>query len=72
VYSVSWNLRPFKANFISGKSQKSFWAKSGNRGLFHFINRFWAREHLVSWSIDMVENLIVGPKFRYFSMHSFT
>jgi hypothetical protein len=27
--SVSWNLRPFKADFIFGNSQKSFGAKSG-------------------------------------------
>jgi hypothetical protein len=29
--SLSWNLRPFKADFISGNSQKSFVAKSGKR-----------------------------------------
>jgi len=37
--------------------------------MFHFSNRFLGqklldRERLVSWSIVMVENPIVGPKFR--------
>jgi hypothetical protein len=45
--------------------------------VFYFSNRFWGqkrldRERLVSWSIVMVENPIVGPKFRHFSKHSFT
>jgi hypothetical protein len=39
--------------------------------VFHFINRFLGHELLdteclVSWSIVMVENPIVGPKFRPF------
>jgi hypothetical protein len=38
---------------------------------------FWAkklldRELLVSWSIVMVENPIVGLNFRHFFTHSFT
>jgi hypothetical protein len=27
--SVSWNLRPFKADFVLGNSQKSYGAKTG-------------------------------------------
>jgi hypothetical protein len=50
-----------------------------NRGIwwiFHFGNLFLGqklldRECLMSWSIVMVENPIVGPKFRPFSVHSF-
>jgi hypothetical protein len=39
--------------------------------MFYFSNRFWGqklfdRERLVSWSIVMMENPIVGPKFRLF------
>jgi hypothetical protein len=52
--------------------------KIGGTGwVFHFSNRFLGqklldRERLVSWSIVMVENPIVGPKFRPFYTHSFT
>jgi hypothetical protein len=45
--------------------------------IFHSSNRFLGqklldRECLVSWSIVMVENPIIGPKFRPFSKHRFT
>jgi len=48
------------------------------RGLgwvFHFSNLIFGqklldREYLVSWSTVMVENPIVGPMFRPFSIHS--
>jgi hypothetical protein len=37
--------------------------------MFHFSNRFWDKlhdtEHLVSWSIVMMENSIAGPKNHY-------
>jgi len=44
--------------------------------MFQFINVFLGhkllhRELLVSWS-NVVENPIIGPKLRPFSMHSFT
>jgi hypothetical protein len=44
--------------------------------VFHFRNRFLNqklldRKRFVSWSIVTVENPVVGPKFRPFSMHSF-
>jgi hypothetical protein len=32
VFSAFWNFRPFNSDFISGKSQKSFGAKSGEQG----------------------------------------
>jgi hypothetical protein len=59
-----------------GNSQKSFGAKLGIGWVFHFSNRFLGqklldREHLVSRSIVILENPIVRPKFRPFSMHSF-
>jgi hypothetical protein len=62
-------VRPFKADFIFGKRQKSSAAKSG--WVSHFRNRFLGqklldKERLVIWSIGMVENPIVGPKFRPF------
>jgi len=51
-------------------SEKSFGAKSGEHDAcpisvidFWSMNYFVDRERLVSWSIDMVENPIVGPKF---------
>jgi len=75
--SLFWNLRSFKADFIFGNRQKSFGVTSWWQCEFHFSNRFLGqklldRECLVSWSIVMVENPIVGPKFRPFSVHSFT
>jgi hypothetical protein len=30
--SISWNICPFKADFIFGNSQKSLGAKSGEQG----------------------------------------
>jgi len=49
----------------------------GTGWVLHFSNRFLGQklldtERLVSWSIVMVENRIVGPKFRPFYTHSFT
>jgi hypothetical protein len=61
-----------------GNSQKPFGAKSGEQnGCFISVIDFWARnffdrEHLVRWSIVMVENTVIGPNFKPFSMHSFT
>jgi hypothetical protein len=62
-----------------------FWKQSEDirshvRGIgwvFYFSNGFLGhklldRELLVSWSIVMVENPIVGPNFRPFSTYSFT
>jgi len=71
--STSWNLHPFKADFISGKSQKSLRAKSGEQS-GHSISVIdtGARNCLldigclVSSSNDMEENPIIGPKFRPF------
>jgi hypothetical protein len=45
----------------------------GTRVGFHFCNRFLGqkllhREHLVNWSVVIVENLFVGPKFRPLSL----
>jgi hypothetical protein len=44
--------------------------------VFHYSNRFlgqklFEREHLVIWSIIIVENPIIGPKFWTFSTYSF-
>jgi hypothetical protein len=44
--------------------------------MFHFSNRFLCqklleRKRLVSWSIVMLENLIVGQKITPFPTHSF-
>jgi hypothetical protein len=44
--------------------------------VFHFSNGFLGqklldRERLVSWSIVVVENRIIGPKFRPLSAHNF-
>jgi hypothetical protein len=45
--SVSWNLHPFKADFIFGNSQKSFRAKSGEEGgCSILVIDFWARNCL--------------------------
>jgi hypothetical protein len=71
--SVSRNIRPFKADFIFGNSQKSFGAKSGGKDVFHFSSRFLGqklldRERLMSWSIVMVGNSIVGPKLGPYSL----
>jgi hypothetical protein len=49
----------------------------GTGWVFSFSNRFLGhklleRERLVSWSIVIVKNPIVGPKFRPFSTHGFT
>jgi hypothetical protein len=42
--SVSWNLHHFKAEFIFGKSQKSFGAKLGEQdGCSISVINFWAR-----------------------------
>jgi len=38
--SISWNLRPFKIDFISGNSQKSFRANQGKGHVFYFSNWF--------------------------------
>jgi len=44
---VSWNLPPFKADFIFGNIQKSFGAKSGEEGGFSFsVTDFWTRNCL--------------------------
>jgi hypothetical protein len=44
--SMSWNLHPFKVDFISGNSQKSFRAKSGvQQGYSISENDFWARNY---------------------------
>jgi hypothetical protein len=44
--------------------------------VFHFSNQFLGQKlldrNLVSQSIVMVEKPLIGPKFRYFSIHSFT
>jgi hypothetical protein len=47
MFSISWNLHPFKADFIFGNSQNSFRAKSGKQGgcSISVIN-FWARNCL--------------------------
>jgi len=72
-----WSVsRPFKANFISGNSHKSLGAKSGKKGGYYIsVIDFWVRncdtERLMSCSIVMVENPIVGSEFRPFSMHNF-
>jgi len=71
ILSISLNLHSFKAECIFGNSQKSFGAKSWDWGGFSMSNRFYGqklldREGLVSWSTVMVENPIVGPKFRTF------
>jgi len=65
-----------KADFISGNSQKSFVAKSGEKGgcsisAIHFFflgQKLLDKEHLVSWSIVIVENPIVEPNFKPFSI----
>jgi hypothetical protein len=67
--SVSWNLQRFQGRFYIGNSQKSFGANSGEQGgrSFSLIDfggqKLLDGECLVSWSIVMVENPIVGPKF---------
>jgi hypothetical protein len=45
--------------------------------MFHFSNGFLSlklldRWRLLNWNIAIVENPIVGTKFRLLSMHSFT
>jgi len=58
--SLSWNISPLKADFTFGNGQKSFGAKSGEQGGCSIsVIDFWAREHLVSWSIVMVKNPIM-------------
>jgi hypothetical protein len=65
-----------RLNFF--KKPKSFGAKSGEGGwMFHFSNRSILQKihdtgRLVRWSSVMVENSLVGPKFRPISTHSFT
>jgi hypothetical protein len=47
IPSKSWNLRPFRADFISGKSQKSLGAKWGEQGgCYISVIDFWARNCL--------------------------
>jgi hypothetical protein len=59
--SLSSNIRHFKADFTFGNSQKSFGAKSGEQGGCSIsVIDFSARELLVSWSIVMVKNPIMG------------
>jgi len=57
------------------KEPEVIWTQMrGIRWLLLFSNLFFGpeRERLLSCSIVMVQNGIVGPKFRHFSMHSFT
>jgi hypothetical protein len=76
--SVSSDLRPFKADFIFGDSQKSFRVKYGERGrcsisVIDFCARnCFTESKLFARSTVMVENSKVGPKFRPFSIRSFT
>jgi hypothetical protein len=73
---ISWNLHPFKADFVFGNSQKSSRAKTRVIGcVFHFSNQFFGqklldREHLVSQSIVMVENILLGQSLRLFRCFS--
>jgi hypothetical protein len=59
------------------KQQEDIQSQIRGRGwVVHFSNLFLGqklldKEQLVSWSIAMVENPIVGPNFRPFSMQSF-
>jgi hypothetical protein len=74
--STSWNLYPFKADFIFGNSEKSFRAKQGEQhgcyiSVIDLGQKLLDRECLVRWSTVMVENPITGPKFSPFSMHNF-
>jgi len=78
VFLDVFNVLKSKADFIYGNSQKSFRAKSSGEqgGCSIPVINFWTRncfdrECLVSWSIVMVENPIIGPKFRPFSTYSF-
>jgi hypothetical protein len=71
-------------DFIYENSQKTFGAKSGEQDTCYIsVIHFWtrncfktvlllSREHLVSWSIVVVENPNVGRKLRPFSEHIFT
>jgi hypothetical protein len=48
----------------------------GTVWVFHFSDRFLGqklldRTHLMSWNVVMVENPIVGTKFRHFYNHNF-
>jgi hypothetical protein len=63
-----------KADFIFANIQTTSGAKSAKSkeqvGVpFHSFlgQKLLDREHLVSWSIVMVENPIIGPNFRLFS-----
>jgi len=75
ISSTSWNLHPFKTDFNFGNNQKPFGAKAGKSGRCSIsLSDFWTKtawKCLVSWSIVMVENPMVGPKFRPLSTHSF-
>jgi hypothetical protein len=70
--SVPQSLQPFKADFIFGNSHKSFGAKYREPGgcsisvIDFFGQKLLDRERLVSWSLVIVENPIVGPKFKPF------
>jgi hypothetical protein len=66
--SVSWNLRPFMADLIFGVSQVIRSQIRGTGCVFHFSNWLFGRKLLVSWSIVTVENPIIRPKFRPFSL----
>jgi hypothetical protein len=47
--AISWNLRPFKTDFIFANSQKSFGAKSGEwHGCSISVIELWARNYLTA------------------------
>jgi hypothetical protein len=72
-----WNSFQCHHHFFSLETARSHLEPNQGKGwVFHLSNQFLgqkllAREHLMSWSIIMVENSIVGPKFRPFSTHKF-
>jgi len=80
TFSLSLNIHPLKADFISGNRSYSEPYRGGRGDMVvvpfqYFI--FWPetawlyRKNRVSWSIVMMENPIIGPNFRPFFKPNF-
>jgi len=70
--SISWNLRPFKADFTFWNSHKLFGIKSGEQGGWSItVINFWTTNRITDstlWAgaLSLVENPIVGKIFMTF------
>jgi 5-methylcytosine-specific restriction endonuclease McrA len=75
VSSFFWNLRPFEADCFWKQPELTRSQLKRIGWVFDFSNWFLGqklldRERLVSWSIVVVENVIIGPKFMPFYMYA--